>query len=271
MAFKENINYAKVRLAVEHEREYCSPAKFDGHLRIYPILACNLRCEYCVNEGMGCRPYKYTTADPEKWYEAINREGRHVVFTGGEPFLYPDLVEIINNLRTDLNVRVYSNFCLDLTGHLERITRPVHFYVSWHPQKRAGRMLFLKNINNIQDNRLFSSDIHAIDAVETTSVLSDDLAFFKEHGFDIGVDADQRSFEGAGQMKRRLAVCSKTIYLIAPDGTRFQCVSRLVRNTRPMENMLEGPLGPETAVSECPDFGNCAPCDALGETVMTIF
>lgn len=269
--YEKALEDSRNQLGIEPERFYANPAKFDGHLRIYPTLACNLRCEYCVNEEMGCRPFKYDMASPEKWVEAINRENRHVVLTGGEPFLYPGILELINGVNPDLKLRVYSNFCLDLSGVLGKISRPVHFFISWHPQERADRDVFLANLKLMRENELLTADIHAIDAMETAKVLSDDLAFFKEHGFNIGLDSDQRTFEGAGQMRNHLAVCSKTIYLIGPDGTRFQCVSRLVRNDEPMENMLEGPLGPEEAVSECSYFGTCAPCDALGETQMAIY
>jgi len=271
MTYTEAVARMAERVGSGPGEEYRNPATFDGHLRVYPTLACNLRCRYCVNEAMGSRPHRHAVAGPQAWAEAINREGRHVVFTGGEPFLYPGLVDVINSLRPDLRVRVYSNFCLDLSDHLARIARPVHFFVSWHPQQRADREVFLHNLEQMRGSGRFTADIHAIDAVETAPVLADDIAYFAARGFTIALDSDQRGFVGAGQGVCRPAACAKTLYLIAPDGTRFQCVSRLVRNDRPMENMLAGPLGPAAAVSECPDFGNCAPCDALGETAMAVF
>ncbi|MFH1913489.1 MAG: radical SAM protein [Pseudomonadota bacterium] len=271
MTFTEAVAGMADRIGAEPQQEYRNPTAFDGHLRIYPTLACNLRCRYCVNEAMGCRPHRYAMAGPQAWAKAINREGRHVVFTGGEPFLYPDLAEVINALRPDLKVRIYTNFCLNLADQLEWIARPVHFFISWHPQQRADRETFLHNLVQMRSRGLFTADIHAIDAVETAPVLAGDIAYFADHGFAIAMDSDQRGFAGAGQGLCRPAACAKTLYLIAPDGTRYQCVSRLVRNDRPMENILAGPLGSAVAVSECPDFGNCAPCDALGETAMAVF
>lgn len=246
-------------------------AQFDGHLRIYPTLACNLGCGYCVNEQMGQRPHAFPRQPAGQWVEAINREGRHVVLTGGEPFLVPDLPELINGVTASLKVRVYSNFCLELKDMLAAITRPVHFYISWHPQKRADRDIFLANVLAMRTNPLFTADIHAIDALETRPALDRDLDFFASHGLTLDKDADQRTFDGACQPSTRTAACSKTIYLIGPDGTRFQCVSRMMRNDRPMENMLQGPLDDPEAASVCPDFGNCAPCDILGQTKMAVF
>ncbi len=271
MFFHKQVSETGQRIGKEPDSHHANPAKFDGHVRIYPTLACNLRCEYCVNEQMGRRPKRHTPASPDAWCAAINREGRHVVLTGGEPFLYPDLPALINGVTNDLKVRAYTNFCLDLRTSLDRITRPVHFYISWHPQQRTDRELFLANILHLQDNLLFTANVHAIDAKETRHALAKDLDFFEGRGLSITRDADQRIFEGACRKELRTAVCSKTIYLIGPDGTRFQCVSRMVRGDRPMENMLQERLDTQESVSVCPDFGRCAPCDILGETRMTVF
>ncbi|MEF2232220.1 MAG: radical SAM protein [Pseudodesulfovibrio sp.] len=254
----------------EPSGEYRNPAVFDGHLRIYLTLHCNLRCPYCVNEQVGPHDKAYPVRPPRDWRDAINREQRHVVFTGGEPFLYPGLAELVNGIEPGLKVRVYTNFSLDATPVLAAVTRPVHLYVSWHPQRRVDRGVFLANLRAMQGNPLFTADLHAIDARESRAGLAADLAFFADQGFTVRMDDDQRAFEGAGQATRRMAACSKTIYLIAPDGTRYQCVSRLVRRDSPMENLFDGPLGLASAVSLCPDYGNCSPCDALGETRMVL-
>lgn len=247
---------------------YQNRAVFDGHLRIYPTLRCNLHCSYCVNAQVQRHSHSCSEARPDQWIDAIVRENRHVVFTGGEPFLYEGLVQVINALPNDLKVRIYSNFCLDLSRQLAAITRPVHFFISWHPQKNAVRSLFMKNIRQMQEHPHCSAVIHAIDTPETRNSLPSDLAFFHETGLDVALDEDQRSFAGSMQSKLHRVHCSKTIYLIAPNGDRFQCVSRLVRSDRPMENIFARPLGEEETQGPCPDFGNCAPCDALGQTTM---
>ena len=251
--------------------EFTNAAVFDGHLRVYPTLRCNLRCSYCVNEQMGARPQKFPETTPVQWIQALNREKRHVVFTGGEPFLYQGLIQVINNIAPELKVRVYSNFSLDVRPHLDSLRRPMHFYLSWHPQRKTGRALFLDNVLHMQKNPLFTADIHALAAEENCHRLEQDIEFFRRNGLTVQRDSDQRDFIGCGRPNVAKAVCSKTIYLIAPDGSRFQCVSRLVRDDRPMENILHESLGPEEALDICPDFGNCAPCDGLGQTKMAIF
>ncbi|MDY7000177.1 MAG: radical SAM protein [Thermodesulfobacteriota bacterium] len=257
-------------LGLEPASSYVNEAVFDGHLRIYPTLRCNLRCPYCVNEQMGATFKKYQLAPPEKWAEAINREKRHVVFTGGEPFLYPNLDRLANFIDPELRVRIYTNLCLGVLETLRKIKRRVHFFVSWHPRKGAEKDTFLANLNYILDAPHMTADIHVIDAEETRELLAEDLKYFRSKGIDPNVDSDQRTFEGSGRAEPVTAYCRRRIYLIAPDGTRYQCVSRLMRRVRPMENFFETPLGPEANVDICGEFGNCAPCDSLGETAMAI-
>jgi hypothetical protein len=251
-------------------QEHHSPATFDNHLRIYPTLRCNLRCPYCVNEQVGPTVKDHDLPLPEAWAEAVNREGRHVVFTGGEPFLYPKFTDLVNGVARHLMVRVYTNLCLDLAEPLDALRRETLFYVSWHPQPNADRERFLANWHVIQDNPLLSATVHAVRTPETESLLKDDLSFFERHGLKVTVDADQRDFIGSGQPAKRPAYCRRRIYLIAPDGTRYQCVSRLMRGVEPMENMLAEPLASDACLSLCPDWGNCAPCDSLGETAMAV-
>ena len=250
------------------ERTFRNEARFDGHLRIYPELRCNLRCPYCVNEEVPGRVKGGSNVPAKDWIAAVNREGRHVVLTGGEPFLYPDLVGLINGIDPALKVRVYSNFCLDLGERLTGLRRPVHFFLSWHPAGRAFRERFLHNIGVVRNAPGLSCEVHSIDAPESEDGLDADLRHFRERGLEVRLDPDQRGFAGSGGGPGRSALCRKRIYLIGPDGTRYQCVSRLMRRDAPMENMLAGPLREEAACSFCPDFGHCAPCDQLGDTVM---
>ncbi len=262
---------ARETLGCQVTETFRNKARFDGNLRIYPTLRCNLACAYCVNEQVGRTVKNYPPVDPDRWARALAREQKHVVFTGGEPFLYPGLVQVINSVDPKLKVRVYTNLCLPLEMQLAAIRRPVHFYVSWHPQKAADRERFLANVQALTANPLFSCDIHAIDAEENRAQsLREDLDFFLSRNLRLDIDADQRTFAGSCAGTLRNALCAKRIYLIGPDGARYQCVSRLMRADRPMENMLKGPLGPDMAAGLCPDFGNCAPCDQLGETVMHV-
>ncbi len=257
---------------------YSNPARFDGHLRIYPTLACNLRCAWCVNDQVEDGRRWTGQVTPAQWAEAINREGRHVVLTGGEPFLYPGLVKLINAVDRHLQVRVYTNLGLELAEQIHSLDREVHFYVSWHPRAKVGaeigsgadseanRDIFLRNTEAILASPLRALEVHAIKADEDKNRLEQDLEFFKQQGLHIYLDEDQRAFTGARGAPACQAFCRRRIYLLGPDGNRYQCVSKLMRRADPMENILDGPLEQDLCFTLCPDYGRCAPCDGLGET-----
>jgi len=261
-------------LADSHGRElaltYRNNARFDGKLRIYLTLACNLSCPYCVNEKTRGVSKGRKSVSAEAWAEAINREGRHVVFTGGEPFLFKDLPGLINRIDPFLSVSVYTNLSLDLADQLRALEREVRFYASWHAHQRPDRDVFLRNARIILDNPRMTLTAHAIEAHENQSTLGADVDFFREHGLPIDVDVDQRDFEGCLRDTGRDALCRKRIYLIDPEGDRYQCVSRLMRRDRKMENLFAHPLREDICVDLCPDYGLCAPCDGLGETCMGV-
>ncbi|WP_419786426.1 glycosyltransferase [Pseudodesulfovibrio sp.] len=261
-------------LAESHGRElvssYANNARFDGKLRIYLTLACNLNCPYCVNEKTRNVDKKRKPASADAWVEAINREGRHVVFTGGEPFLFKDLPGLINRIDSFLSVSVYTNLSMDVTDQLRALNREVRFFASWHAHQRPDREVFLNNARLILDNPRFTLTAHAIEAHENQQTLADDLEFFREQGLPIEVDVDQRDFAGCMRDTGRDALCRKRIYLIDPEGTRYQCVSRLMRKDRPMEDIFSHPLREDICVDTCPDYGLCAPCDGLGETCMGV-
>ncbi|MDD3312389.1 glycosyltransferase [Pseudodesulfovibrio sp.] len=261
-------------LADAHGRElafaYRNPARFDGKLRIYLTLACNLNCPYCVNEKTRGVDKRRKPATADAWAEAINREGRPVVFTGGEPFLFRDLPGLVNRIDPRLSVSVYTNLSLDVADQLRAMTREVRFYASWHAHQQPDRDIFLRNARTILDNPRLALTAHAIEAHENQRTLASDVDHFREQGLPIDVDVDQRDFEGCLRDAGRDALCRKRIHLIDPEGDRYQCVSRLMRRDRPMENIFSHPLREDICVDLCPDYGLCAPCDGLGETCMGV-
>jgi glycosyltransferase involved in cell wall biosynthesis len=245
---------------------YVNAARFDGMLRIYPTLRCNLRCPYCVNDHVPGGKKESPRIPGLEWAAAINRHGRHVVITGGEPFLLPDLVDMINAIDPSLIVRVYTNLSLDVREMLDALRREVRFYVSWHPRPHADYDQFLANLDRIQKHPLLWADVHAVRAKETEDLLPSDLQHFSSVCLHIDVDDDQRSFIGSIGNKGSQALCRRRILLVGPDGQRYQCVSNLMRRKNPMENVLHEALRDEIHVTTCQDFGLCAPCDGLGET-----
>jgi MoaA/NifB/PqqE/SkfB family radical SAM enzyme len=244
---------------------------FDGRVRAYPTLKCNLNCEFCVNTHVdgGIHLREYQLLSPAQWIYIFNTLGREIVITGGEPLLYHGLGEIILGVNPKLNITIYSNLMVPLKGDISWLRRKgLAFYVSYHPSY-GDDTVFIKNVRLLKQHQV-SFTTHAIDVMgrEKLKKMCADRLAGCEPG--IVIDKDQRKlFESSSKKFKKRVRCKRSIILIAPDGYRYQCVSRMVRRIGPFENVLKEPLNSECRTVDCADYGYCAPCDGLGEISQT--
>lgn len=73
--------------------------------------ACNLRCTYCYQEATIARPHELSTAEAKDLIDqAVEAGARTFVFTGGEPFMRRDLLEVARYSKSrGLRTTVISN------------------------------------------------------------------------------------------------------------------------------------------------------------------
>jgi len=98
--------------------------------------ACNLQCRHCL---FSCKPGTAPFLPREQVEttvaEAVGMGCQLVCFTGGEPFVYPDFLDVLDRLTKKWNLRfaVLTNGLL-IPKHLERIkaldTDCIHFQIS---------------------------------------------------------------------------------------------------------------------------------------------
>jgi MoaA/NifB/PqqE/SkfB family radical SAM enzyme len=95
-------------------------------LWLYSNYHCNLRCSYCLTESAPGVPRRILA--PEQMVEAADQARalgfRNLGVTGGEPFLIPEMPEILAELARRLPVVVLSNATLFTTRLVERM-RPL--------------------------------------------------------------------------------------------------------------------------------------------------
>ncbi|MCP4975385.1 MAG: radical SAM protein [Maribacter sp.] len=244
--------------------------KFDGYIRIYLTLECNLTCRYCVNQCHSKEKLKDDDfVSAKKWITAINRENRDVIFTGGEPTLHPDFIEIVNSINPNIHVKVYTNLIWsdDFTErYISELSRPIKLFVSYHPSGGKPEP-FIGRILRLQKAGKFNGIVHSVDYKKQREFIKKARDKFKEAGIELTIDEDQEEVfsEACAQESKNIVECSKKIILISSDGTRYQCVSKLVRGINPLENILEENLKKELVHSTCHEYGYCAPCDMLGD------
>jgi MoaA/NifB/PqqE/SkfB family radical SAM enzyme len=80
--------------------------------------ACNLHCRYCYFSATRPLPDEMTTEEFDRlWPDMVALRPRKVVFTGGEPLLRPDILDLLRGLReADLEHHILR--CLNTNGHL---------------------------------------------------------------------------------------------------------------------------------------------------------
>jgi MoaA/NifB/PqqE/SkfB family radical SAM enzyme len=85
---------------------------------VHVTRACNLRCAYCYLSAGTAHPDELSAAEyAAVWDQLVALRPRKVVFTGGEPLLRPDLVQLLVALRA-ADPQHHVRRCLNTNGHL---------------------------------------------------------------------------------------------------------------------------------------------------------
>jgi MoaA/NifB/PqqE/SkfB family radical SAM enzyme len=85
---------------------------------LHVTKACNLYCSYCYFSASKPLPDEMTTDDLARlWPELAALRPQKVVFTGGEPLLRPDILDLLRGLR-EADPHHHVLRCLNSNGHL---------------------------------------------------------------------------------------------------------------------------------------------------------
>ncbi len=243
---------------------------YDGRIRIYPTLRCNLKCAYCVNRHW-LEAYKgddYGTLEPGQWSEIVDREDRNVQITGGEPLLYPGLVDLLNGIKSNQGIWIFTNLAAvpeNFPSGLRKRKRRVGVRVSYHPCKTPPRE-FAERIKLLAKDKRLAGSIHIVESAGIKFVQKARAAL-GDLPWELHIEKDQRrQFPQMSACKtRRLVRCVSKNVLIAPNGIRYPCVSCLLSNRLSQENLTRGSLRGDEIEVVCSHWGYCAPCDGLTE------
>lgn len=115
--------------------------------------ACNYRCSYCFLAGkwdVAAKENRYPGL--EKWKEVWNRIYKeygscHIHFSGGEPFTYPDFIELIVFLSEKHTLEFSTNLSFNVKSFIETINPlKVKLGASFHPEFAVFEEFFEKSL-----------------------------------------------------------------------------------------------------------------------------
>lgn len=230
---------------------------FDGKLRIYLTLRCNMRCPYCANNynKLDALSMIHSERSSGEWANAINRIGRDIIITGGEPTLYKGLYALIAKLDSKIGVTIYSNGSFDADTFNARIGRKINLLLSYHS---GDYDKFAYVVETVKRN-------HTVHVTTLNPLAQEKL---EKRGVKVEVVGHQEDKYSKHFKDEENVYCYKENYLISPNGTRYPCVSKMMRQKDPMENIIDSEFDPSFQRRFCADYGICSPCDFLGTTII---
>lgn len=85
---------------------------------LHVTKACNLRCTYCYFSANKPLPNEMVTTEfTHMWKDIVAIRPEKVVFTGGEPLLRPDILDLLQGLK-EADPEHHVLRCLNTNGHL---------------------------------------------------------------------------------------------------------------------------------------------------------
>lgn len=225
-------------------------------VHIYPTLRCNGKCSYCSNVVPTTKEkYSYQEKLPGHWIKLIrNIEDWEMYFTGGEVFLFLGFRDILESIPR--YARIYTNTMMldnNLLGNADPAC--LFFRCSYHPSIGSVDR-FMEGLE-ILKQREISFQLYMVDTPRN-EVLVFKTEIFRKRDYEIGIDYDQNRH---GHKKGKVKCFIPSIF-ISPDGSIFNCVSRMLRNKNAMGNAFSDyTLGVEAETVICDEPDACSPCD----------
>jgi molybdenum cofactor biosynthesis enzyme MoaA len=252
----------------------------------FTTWACNFKCAYCWQvQGQKIGQYKPTKfIDADKWIHALNRLNPvSMAISGGEPFMQPGLIDIINGLVAT-NIGLTSNLSYSLLDFVRKVSpnKVTSITASYHPiENKITKELFLGKVMLLREFG-FNVIVNFVAWPEQLWLIPPLHAEFASHGIPMHIDPyapmtidalpytrTQEAMlsryvtkDRADQFPRDV-VCSGGMnhFSIHPDGSAWRCVLEQQQGINSVGNIFEESFAKLSDPMECHQADNCPGCD----------
>jgi MoaA/NifB/PqqE/SkfB family radical SAM enzyme len=166
--------------------------KYDAEADWTLLTTCNFRCAYCFVSENAQRAKIKTHGAPLQWKEGFDATGKTwlIHITGGEPSIYPDFVDLCEQLSQSHYLSLNSNLSHRVIEEFARRIDPqrVHFInAALHDeerQKKECRSMFIERVHALL-KRNFNVLVSQVMTPRLISVFSEAAKHFESHGLYI--------------------------------------------------------------------------------------
>ena len=265
------------------------------YVTAFVTMRCNLQCSYCLNAIVGPLDRRsFREIDGPEWVRGLNRLTSRtsvpVTLTGGEPFLHPDLLYLLNHLRPDTKIDLLTNLRWGRNGvsqfirrvDPERLRRDAPYpsiRATYHPEQMDSGTELLENCGRLLEAG-FSVGVYGVLFPSPTHLAA--VSQMQMRCKDAGIEFRVKEFVGryAGQVygdygrypdavfqeEGRVRECRISELLISPDGQVYRCHRDLYHRDHPLGNLLDPAFRLAEGFRRCESYGRCHPCDVKLKT-----
>lgn len=274
-----------------------------NYISAFLTFRCNLNCSFCLNAFDKGFKRKREEISGKEWVEGLNRiESRSDVpltFSGGEPFLHPEFLYIINNLRSDLKIDILTNLQWKKEGidkflsqvdpqRLKRESNYPSIRVSYHPEQMGNGEELVKNAKRLKDTG-FNIGIYAVQFPSPNQLEAVTQMQFRcrAEGIDFRIKDFTGIYSGKDDLGREFSLtygnyskyplsafqnqtkscrCKTSELLIGPNGDIYKCHKDVFAEDSPIGNLRDPKYQIDNQFRTCNNYGQCHPCDVKVKT-----
>jgi radical SAM protein with 4Fe4S-binding SPASM domain len=284
-------------------KEIKIPEKYK-YIAAFISMRCNLGCSFCLNAFNKNFSRNYEEISGEKWVDALNKinpkKGIPITLCGGEPSLHKDFIDIINNLKPELEIDIltnlqwskskFNNFIKYVNpDKIKRDSIYPSIRVSYHPEQMGNGDKLIENVLMLKKEG-FDIGIESVmyPLGETLSAIEQIAIKCRNKNISFRPKSFTGKFEGLDDKGNKFSIkygnyskyensafneeisldclCKTSELILGPEGNVYRCHRDLFAREYSIGNITEPNFQIKNIFRECSKYGQCHPCDVKVKT-----